>query len=403
EDRLTALAHEKEEAISAQDFERAAALRDQEKALRESYDKAKKDWESSVGDQQLTVGETDIADVVTQWTGIPVSRLLEEESERLLHLDELLHQRVIGQDAAVEAVARAIRRGRMGLKDPKRPIGSFIFLGPTGVGKTELCKALAELLFGDAGAMIRMDMSEYMEKHSVSKLIGSPPGYVGFEEGGQLTEKIRRKPYSVVLFDEIEKAHPDVFNILLQVLEDGILTDSQGRKVDFKNTILIMTSNVGASALTSPARGALGFAQGDSTASEGEKANAKAMEALKATFRPEFLNRVDDIIIFNRLTEENIRAIASLLLAEVKKRVENIGISISFDDAVAALMAKEGFDAVYGARPLRRAIVRLIEDAFSGAMLEGKFKAGDSVVAKVEDGKVIFEKKVTATPDDSAV
>ena len=403
EDRLTALAHEKEEAISAQDFERAAALRDQEKALRESYDKAKKDWESSVGDQQLTVGETDIADVVTQWTGIPVSRLLEEESERLLHLDELLHQRVIGQDAAVEAVARAIRRGRMGLKDPKRPIGSFIFLGPTGVGKTELCKALAELLFGDSNAMIRMDMSEYMEKHSVSKLIGSPPGYVGFEEGGQLTEKIRRKPYSVVLFDEIEKAHPDVFNILLQVLEDGILTDSQGRKVDFKNTILIMTSNVGASALTSPARGALGFAQGDSTASEGEKANAKAMEALKATFRPEFLNRVDDIIIFNRLTEENIRAIASLLLAEVQKRVENIGISISFDDGVAALMAKEGFDAVYGARPLRRAIVRLIEDAFSGAMLEGKFKAGDSVVAKVEDGKVIFEKKVTATPDDSAV
>ena len=392
EDQLSALSHEKEEAISAQDFERAAALRDQEKALRESYDKAKKDWESSVGDQQLTVGETDIADVVTQWTGIPVSRLLEEESERLLHLDELLHQRVIGQDAAVEAVARAIRRGRMGLKDPKRPIGSFIFLGPTGVGKTELCKALAELLFGDANAMIRMDMSEYMEKHSVSKLIGSPPGYVGFEEGGQLTEKIRRKPYSVVLFDEIEKAHPDVFNILLQVLEDGILTDSQGRKVDFKNTILIMTSNVGASALTSPARGALGFAQGDSTASEGEKANAKAMEALKATFRPEFLNRVDDIIIFNRLTEENIRAIASLLLAEVKKRVENIGISISFDDAVAALMAKEGFDAVYGARPLRRAIVRLIEDAFSGAMLEGKFKAGDSVTVTVRDDAVTFEK-----------
>ena len=400
EDQLTALSHEKEEAISAQDFERAAALRDQEKALRESYEKAKKDWESSVGDKQLTVGETDIADVVTQWTGIPVSRLLEEESERLLHLDELLHQRVIGQDAAVEAVARAIRRGRMGLKDPKRPIGSFIFLGPTGVGKTELCKALAELLFGDANAMIRMDMSEYMEKHSVSKLIGSPPGYVGFEEGGQLTEKIRRKPYSVVLFDEIEKAHPDVFNILLQVLEDGILTDSQGRKVDFKNTILIMTSNVGASALTAPSRGALGFAQSDSTANDGEKANAKAMEALKATFRPEFLNRVDDIIIFNRLTEENIRAIASLLLAEVQKRVENIGISISFDDEVAVLMAKEGFDAVYGARPLRRAIVRLIEDAFSGAMLEGKFKAGDNVVAKVEDGKVIFEKQVTETPDD---
>ena len=392
EEKLNALSHEKEEAISAQEFERAATLRDQEKTLRESYDQAKKDWEATLGDQQLTVGEADIADVVTQWTGIPVSRLLEEEGERLLHLDELLQERVIGQNAAVEAVARAIRRGRMGLKDPKRPIGSFIFLGPTGVGKTELCKALAELLFGDAGAMIRMDMSEYMEKHSVSKLIGSPPGYVGFEEGGQLTEKIRRKPYSVVLFDEIEKAHPDVFNILLQVLEDGILTDSQGRKVDFKNTILIMTSNVGASAMTAPARGALGFAQGDSTASDGERTTAKVMEALKATFRPEFLNRVDDIIIFNRLSEENIRAIASLLLAEVKKRVENIRISISFDDEVAALMAKEGFDAVYGARPLRRAIVRLIEDAFSGAMLEGKFKAGDSVVAKVQDGKVVFEK-----------
>jgi ATP-dependent Clp protease ATP-binding subunit ClpC len=403
EDKLTALSHEKEEAISAQDFERAAALRDEEKALRESYEKAKKDWETSVGDQQLTVGESDIADVVTQWTGIPVSRLLEEESERLLHLDKLLQERVIGQNAAVEAVARAIRRGRMGLKDPKRPIGSFIFLGPTGVGKTELCKALAELMFGDANAMIRIDMSEYMEKHSVSKLIGSPPGYVGFEEGGQLTEKIRRKPYSVVLFDEIEKAHPDVFNILLQVLEDGILTDSQGRKVDFKNTILIMTSNVGASALTAPSRGALGFAQGDSTASDSEKANTKVMEALKATFRPEFLNRVDDIIIFNRLTEENIRAIASLLLAEVQKRVESIGISISFDDEVATLMAKEGFDAVYGARPLRRAIVRLIEDAFSGAMLEGKFKTGDSVVAKVEAGKVIFEKKVAETPDTLTV
>ncbi|MBQ8357657.1 MAG: ATP-dependent Clp protease ATP-binding subunit [Clostridia bacterium] len=392
EEKLAALSHEKEEAVAAQDFERAAKLRDEEKTLRESYDKAKKDWESTVEDKSLTVGENDIADVVTQWTGIPVSRLLEEESERLLHLDELLRKRVIGQDAAVEAVARAIRRGRMGLKDPKRPIGSFIFLGPTGVGKTELCKALAELLFGDANAMIRIDMSEYMEKHSVSKLIGSPPGYVGFEEGGQLTEKIRRKPYSVVLFDEIEKAHPDVFNILLQVLEDGILTDSQGRKVDFKNTILIMTSNVGASALTGPVKGALGFTQSESKVGDKEKTDAKVMEALKATFRPEFLNRIDDIIIFNRLTEENIRAIATLLLSEVAKRVENIGISISFTEEVAALMAKEGFDAVYGARPLRRAIVRLIEDAFSGAMLEGKFKAGDKVITKVADGKVVFEK-----------
>jgi len=392
EEKLSTLQKEKEEAVAAQDFERAAALRDEEKALREAYDQAKKAWEDTVSDKSLTVGETDIADVVTQWTGIPVNRLLEEESERLLKLEELLKRRVIGQDVAVSAVAKAIRRGRMGLKDPKRPIGSFIFLGPTGVGKTELCKALAELLFGDANAMIRMDMSEYMEKHSVSKLIGSPPGYVGFEEGGQLTEKIRRRPYSVVLFDEIEKAHPDVFNILLQVLEDGILTDSQGRRVDFKNTILIMTSNVGAAAMTGPARGALGFAQSENTQSDKEKADAKAMEALKATFRPEFLNRIDDIIIFNRLGESDIRAIAHLLLAEVQKRMEAIGISMTFDDTVAALVAKEGFDPIYGARPLRRAIVRLVEDAFSGAMLEGRFQAGDKAIAKAEDATVLFEK-----------
>ena len=393
EERLTALSTEKAEAISAQDFERAASLRDEEKTLREAYDAAKKEWENAVSDKSLALSESDVADVVTQWTGIPVSRLLEEESERLLHLEEHLQRRVIGQDAAVSAVARAIRRGRMGLKDPKRPIGSFIFLGPTGVGKTELCKALAELLFGDANAMIRMDMSEYMEKHSVSKLIGSPPGYVGFEEGGQLTEKIRRRPYSVVLFDEIEKAHPDVFNVLLQVLEDGVLTDSQGRKVDFKNTILIMTSNVGAAAMTGPVRGALGFAQAENTATDDKaRTDGKVMEALKATFRPEFLNRIDDIIVFNKLTEENIRAIAALMLQEVAKRIENIGISVQLGEDVAALMAKEGFDPVYGARPLRRAIVRLIEDAFSGAMLEGRFKAGDTVLAGVENGAVTFEK-----------
>ncbi len=388
EERLTALTREKEEAISAQNFERAAALRDEEKTLREAYEKEKKDWESSVSDTALTVDENEIAAVVTQWTGIPVSRLLEEESARLLHLDETLKQRVIGQDAAVDAVARAIRRGRMGLKDPTRPIGSFIFLGPTGVGKTELCRALAELLFGDRNAMIRLDMSEYMEKHSVSKLIGSPPGYVGFEEGGQLTEKIRRKPYSVVLFDEIEKAHPDVFNILLQVLEDGILTDSQGRRVDFKNSILIMTSNVGAAAMTTATR-TLGFGGGNDDAKS--STDEKVMSALKATFRPEFLNRIDDIIIFNKLTEENIREIAKLLLAEVAERIEKIGISITFGEDVAALMAKEGFDPVYGARPLRRAIVRLIEDSFSGAMLEGRFQAGDRVIAKAENGAVVFE------------
>lgn len=393
EQRIATLKREKEEAISAQDFEKAAKLRDEEKNAEEAYQKAKTEWENEVKGQALTVTATDIADVVTQWTGIPVSRLMEEESERLLHLEELLGKRVIGQDAAVSAVAKAIRRGRMGLKDPKRPIGSFIFLGPTGVGKTELTKALAELLFGDPNAMIRLDMSEYMEKHSVSKLIGSPPGYVGYEEGGQLTEKIRRRPYSVVLFDEIEKAHPDVFNILLQVLEDGVLTDSQGRKVDFKNTILIMTSNVGASALTGPAKGTLGFSEKPEEENTEKVAHDRVMDALKATFRPEFLNRIDDIIIFNRLTEEDIKKIAHLMLSEVGARIHDLGIEITFDDSVAALMAKEGFDAVYGARPLRRAIVRLVEDPFSGEMLEGKIKAGDKVNAVEKDGKVEFLKE----------
>ena len=391
EERLAALAREKEEAVSAQDFERAAALRDEERTLREAHEAAVAAWKNGVGDKELLLGEAEIADVVTQWTGIPVARLLEEEGKRLLRLETLLHERVIGQDAAVSAVAKAIRRGRMGLKDPKRPIGSFIFLGPTGVGKTELTKALSELLFGDKNAMIRLDMSEYMEKHSVSKLIGSPPGYVGFEEGGQLTEKIRRKPYSVVLFDEIEKAHPDVFNILLQVLEDGILTDAQGRRVDFKNTVVILTSNVGAAHLTGAAKKALGFAAA-SDADDKKQSDAKVMEALKATFRPEFLNRIDDIIIFDKLSEEDIRAIATLMLADVQARVKALGIDLAFDESVTLLVANEGFDPVYGARPLRRAIVRLVEDALSGAMLEGLVGAGDSVTAYAKDGKVSFEK-----------
>ncbi|MDY2827129.1 MAG: ATP-dependent Clp protease ATP-binding subunit [Eubacteriales bacterium] len=390
EQKLKSLEHEKEEAITAQNFEAAARLRDEEKKLRADYEKAKADWKASLSGDELTVTETDIADVVTQWTGIPVSRLLEEEGERLLHLEDLLKKRVVGQDEAVSAVARAIRRGRMGLKDPKRPIGSFIFLGPTGVGKTELTKALAELLFGDPGAMIRVDMSEYMEKHSVAKLIGSPPGYVGFEEGGQLTEKIRRKPYSVVLFDEIEKAHPDVFNILLQVLDDGVLTDSQGRRVDFKNTIIIMTSNVGASALTAKSVGSFGFTQSEGAKEDKKSTDEKVMEALKATFRPEFLNRIDDIIIFNKLTKENILTIAGMMLREVGNRAHELGIDLSFDDSVAELVAKAGFDPVYGARPLRRAVVRLVEDALSGAMLEGKVKAGDSVTAHAADGNVVF-------------
>ena len=391
ENRMQALAHEKEEAISAQDFESAAHCRDEEQKLKADYDAKKAEWEKTQDGASLTVTASDIADVVTQWTGIPVNRLMEEESEKLLHLDELLKARVIGQDSAVEAVSRAIRRGRMGLKDPKRPVGSFIFMGPTGIGKTELAKALAEVMFGDVSAMIRLDMSEYMEKHSVSKLIGSPPGYVGYEEGGQLTEKIRRKPYSVVLFDEIEKAHPDVFNILLQVLEDGVLTDSQGRHVDFRNTILILTSNVGASELG--AAKSLGFTASAGNGNEDSARRERMMNALKSTFRPEFLNRIDDIIVFNSLTESDIQAIASLMLKEVGSRIEGLDIHITFDPSVSALLAKEGFDEQYGARPLRRAVVRLVEDAFSTEMLEGRIHAGDRILAKADGERIAFEKQ----------
>lgn len=390
EAKLKNIAAEKEAAVTAQDFERAASLRDEEKAAREAYENAKADWEKGRGDSALVVGENEIAEIVTSWTGIPVKKLAEEESTRLLKLGDILRERIIGQDEAVDAVSRAIRRGRVGLRDPKRPTGSFIFLGPTGVGKTELSKALAEILFGDVNAMIRVDMSEYMEKHSVSKLIGSPPGYVGYDEGGQLTEKIRRHPYSVVLFDEIEKAHPDVFNILLQILEDGLLTDAQGRKTDFKNTVIIMTSNVGASDLISKST-LLGFSSGqDTKKSESDIARDKVMGHLKDTFRPEFLNRIDDIIVFNKLTDENIVRIAHIMLGEVKARIASAGIEVEFGEDVAALMAKEGTDPVYGARPLRREIQRRIEDSFSTEMLEGKIKAGDKITAKVEDGKVVY-------------
>ena len=390
EEKIAKLAQEKEEAINGQDFEGAARIRDEEKNLRAELEKSKKDWEESQSSKSLEVDESNIADIVTQWTGIPVSRLLESEGERLLRLEDELKARIIGQDSAVEAVARAIRRGRMGLKDPKRPIGSFIFLGPTGVGKTELTKALANVMFGDDNAMIRLDMSEYMEKHSVSKLIGSPPGYVGFEEGGQLTEKIRRKPYSVVLFDEIEKAHPDVFNIMLQVLDDGILTDSQGRKVDFKNTVIIMTSNVGASTLSAPR--SLGFSEVKED-NDKKASDARVMGALKATFRPEFINRIDDIIIFNKLDSEGIEKIASLMLSEVSRRIAELGITVEFDKSVIEFVSREGFDPEYGARPLRRTIVRKIEDSFSTEMLEGKFKSGDTVSAMCEDEKIIYKIK----------
>lgn len=391
EDAIKSLAKEKEEAVKAQDFERAAKLRDEEQTLKTEYESKKAEWERTQSDSCPEVRDVDIADVVTQWTGIPVNQLLEEESEKLLHLDQLLRERVIGQDSAVEAITKAIRRGRMGLKDPRRPVGSFIFMGPTGIGKTELAKALAQIMFGDTSAMIRLDMSEYMEKHSVSKLIGSPPGYVGFEEGGQLTEKIRRKPYSVVLFDEIEKAHPDVFNILLQVLEDGVLTDSQGRHVDFRNTIIILTSNVGAGEIA--AAKSLGFTAESTDKNDRTAREARMMQALKNTFRPEFLNRIDDIIIFNSLTHDDIEKIASLMLGELQKRIADIGITLTLRPSVASFLATEGFDETYGARPLRRAVVRLVEDPFSAQMLEGKIVTGDHVTADVKDGVIVFEKE----------
>ncbi len=390
EEELKKIQSEKEEAVKAQDFEKAACLRDKEKECQEKYDAAKNEWKEKRADEQLSILKEDIADIVTLWTGIPVKKLAEEESEKLLKLDGILKNRIIGQDDAVSAVARAIRRGRMGLKDPKRPMGSFLFLGPTGVGKTELTKALADILFGNENAMIRIDMSEYMEKHSVSKLIGSPPGYVGYDEGGQLTEKIRRKPYSVVLFDEIEKAHPDVFNILLQVLEDGMLTDSQGRRVDFKNTVIIMTSNVGASALET--KRSLGFASSDNGEREREDTKSLMMGHLKDTFRPEFINRIDEIIIFNKLTTPDIEKISGIMLGEVARRIESLGIKISFDEEVTKLVSKEGFDPAFGARPLRRTIQRKIEDSFSTEMLEGKFVSGDKVIASVKDGEIVYNK-----------
>ena len=391
ENKLKQISSEKEEAIGSQEFERAAKLRDEEKKLRDEIEKAKTEWKEGNNRDNLTIGESEIAEVVTEWTGIPVKSLTEDEGTRLMHLEEELHKRIVGQSEAVNAVSRAIRRSRVGLKDPRRPMGSFIFLGPTGVGKTELCKALAEILFGDENAMIRVDMSEYMEKHSVSKMIGSPPGYVGFDEGGQLTEKIRRHPYSEVLFDEIEKAHPDVFNILLQILEDGILTDAQGRRVDFKNSIIIMTSNVGASGLIQKAS-ALGFGGDDTPKSEDARIHERVMASLRETFKPEFLNRIDEIIVFSKLSDDEIKEIASLMLKSVEKRLDSMNISISFDDDVIALLAREGTDPVYGARPMRREIQRRIEDALSTEILDGKIAAGDSVQCRLDGDNILFEK-----------
>lgn len=391
EDEIADYEKEKASAINEQDFERAARLRDEQKELQTKLDDAKKKWQEQQKGNSGEVTAEDIAKIVSEWTGIPVVQLTKEESERLLNMENVLHERVIGQSEAVTAIAKAIRRGRVGLKDPKRPVGSFIFLGPTGVGKTELCKALAEAMFGDENAMLRLDMSEYMEKHTVSKLIGSPPGYVGFEEGGQLTEKVRRKPYSVVLFDEIEKAHPDVFNMLLQILEDGRLTDSQGRTVDFKNTVIIMTSNVGARLITEK-QSSLGFNSENENAEESEKKDIKELVTgeLRKVFRPEFLNRVDDIIVFNKLNKDEIKQIAVKMLKTLENRLDKMNIKISFTDSAISEIADKGFDENYGARPLRRAIQNEIEDPLSEQMLEGKVKDGAVVTCDFADDQFTF-------------
>ena len=394
EEKIAALHREKEEAVTAQDFEKAAQLRDIEKDYEEQVDIERENWRKKLAVNRGSVKAEDIAKVVSGWTGIPVTRLTEGESQRLLKLEEALHQRVVGQDEAVSAIAKAIRRSRVGLKDPKRPIGSFLFLGPTGVGKTELCKTLAEAMFGDENAMIRIDMSEYMERHTVSRLVGSPPGYVGHEEGGQLTEKVRRKPYSVVLFDEIEKAHEDVWNILLQILEDGIVTDSQGRRVDFKNTIIVMTSNLGARNITSQT-GKLGFDGGEKNNDEARhfaQVKEAVMAEVRRTFRPEFLNRIDETIVFRPLTEEDIRQIAKRMLDNTARRMAQQGITLESTDEAVAVLAKDGFDPQYGARPLRRAIQNEVEDAVAEQMLEGKIRAGDTARICLQDGKVAIEK-----------
>lgn len=380
------LKDEKASAVRSQDYENAAKIRDKEKELQTLLDEEKEKWKNSSSHDVKQVEVEDIANIVSQWSGIPVTQLTKEESERLLNMEQILHERIVGQDKAVSSVARAIRRGRVGLKNPNRPLGSFIFLGPTGVGKTELCKTLAETMFGNEDAIIKLDMSEYMEKHTVSKLIGSPPGYVGFDEGGQLTEKIRRKPYSVVLFDEIEKAHPDVFNMLLQILEDGVLTDSQGRKVSFKNSIIIMTSNVGASKIVDK-KASLGFGEN----AENNDIESLVMGDLKKTFKPEFLNRIDEIIVFNQLEQKDIEEIAKRMLSSLSKRVADLEIELDFTPEAVTAIAEAGFDKVYGARPLRRAIQQKIEDPLSELMLENKIAKGSKCTVDFKNNEFTFE------------
>ena len=384
----------KEEAVRTQKFEKAASLRDKEKELKEKYEKEQKKWKNKNTKQITDITEENIAEVIASWTGIPAKKITEDENQRLKNLEKNLHERVIGQNEAVEAVSKAIRRGRVGLKDPKRPIGSFLFLGPTGVGKTELSKALAESLFGDENAMIRVDMSEYMEPHSVSKLIGSPPGYVGFDEGGQLTEKIRRKPYSVILFDEIEKAHPDVMNMLLQILEDGRLTDSQGRTVNFKNTVIIMTSNIGARLITD--KKLLGFAQlenkNEEENKEYEQTKKEVMEALKKELRPEFINRIDEIIVFHKLTDEEIDKIIDIMLKEVINRLADQKIKIELEPEVKKLIASKGIDKNFGARPLRRTIQNVLEDRLAEEILDGNLQKNKLAKIGVKDDKIVIKK-----------
>ena len=391
--KIAEIEEQKNTAIEQQNFEKAAELRDKETQLKKQLDADKENWNNSNAHYSGEVTEHEIAAIISEWTGIPVTQLTEEESERLLKMEDVLHKRIVGQHEAVVTLSKAIRRGRVGLKDPNRPIGSFIFLGPTGVGKTELCKALADAMFGSENAMIRLDMSEYMEKHTVSRLIGSPPGYVGFDEGGQLTEKVRKNPYSVILFDEIEKAHPDVFNILLQILDDGILTDSQGRRVDFKNAVIIMTSNIGARLITEK-KAAFGFnVAEDTTEQDYEAVKALVTTELKKAFRPEFLNRIDDIIVFRKLTEDDIKQIAEKMLDNLAKRLNAMEIDIDFADSAVDAVSKAGFDPVYGARPLRRQIQSSIEDLISERILEGGIKKGDILVCEFSDGKYVFNTK----------
>ena len=395
EEEIANVSKDKEEAVKTQKFEKAASLRDKEKELKVKYEKEQNKWKNKNNKSVTDITEENIAEVIAGWTGIPAKKITEDENERLKNLEKNLHERVIGQDEAVAAVAKAIRRGRVGLKDPKRPIGSFLFLGPTGVGKTELSKALAECLFGDENAMIRIDMSEYMEPHSVSKLIGSPPGYVGFDEGGQLTEKIRRKPYSVILFDEIEKAHPDVMNMLLQILEDGRLTDSQGRTVNFKNTVIIMTSNIGARLITD--KKSLGFSKDDNDSKDSKKdkeyeeTKKEVMEALKKELRPEFINRIDEIIVFHKLTDKEIDKIIDIMLKEVVNRLKDQKIEIELKPSVKKLIASKGIDKNFGARPLRRTIQSVLEDRLAEEILDGKLKKNKVNKIGIKDEKVVVE------------